>query len=183
MVVSRINRMGLLGFCVWVVLLPGALKASALSSSYRLGSGDLIAIQVFDEPELSIETRISDSGSISYPFLGELSVGGMTAVGLEEVVTQRLKGPYLVDPEVTVSILEYRPFFVNGEVEKPGGFPFSPGLTVRKAISLAGGFKERANKSRINVVRESDPAKAPRSIELDDRVMPGDIITADRSFF
>jgi polysaccharide export outer membrane protein len=89
----------------------------------------------------------------------------------------------LINPEVTVSILEYRPLFVNGEVEKPGGFPFSPGLTVRKAISLAGGFKERANKGRINVVRETDPRKASRSIDVDDQVMPGDIITVERSFF
>jgi polysaccharide export outer membrane protein len=159
------------------------VQAQGLSSSYVLGPGDLISVQVFDEPEMSIETRINDRGSISYPFLGELSVKNLTALGLEDTITARLKGPYLVNPEVTVSILEYRPLFVNGEVEKPGGFPFSPGLTVRKAISLAGGFKERANKSRINVVRETDAQKASRSIEMDDQVIPGDIITVERSFF
>ncbi len=168
---------------LWSVLHSGWVDARDFSSSYQLGSGDLIAIQVFEEPGMSIETRISDRGTISYPFLGELSVIGMSAVGLEGLITRRLKGPYLVNPEVTVSILEYRPFFVNGEVEKPGGFPFSPGLTVRKAVSLAGGFKERANKSRINVVREIDPAKAPRSIQMDEQVIPGDIITVERSFF
>lgn len=169
---------------VLAVLSAAQLQARDFSSnSYRLGAGDLITVQVYDEPEMSVETRISDRGTISYPFLGELSVKGLTALQLEDDITARLKGPYLVNPEVTVSILEYRPLFVNGEVEKPGGFPFSPGLTVRKAISLAGGFKERANRSRINVVRETDASQAPRSIELDDQVMPGDIITVERSFF
>ncbi len=160
-----------------------AAPAEDFSASYELGPGDLIAIQVFDEPELSVESHIGDRGNISYPFLGELQVKGLTAPGLERLITKRLKGPYLVNPVVTVSIREYRPFFVNGEVAKPGGFPFSPGLTVRKAISLAGGFEERANKGRINVVRETDPGRAPRAIGLDDGVLPGDIITVERSFF
>jgi protein involved in polysaccharide export with SLBB domain len=174
-----------LGFVLLFLSLSfsGWAPAGDFTSSYALGSGDLIIIQVFDEPDMSIETRISDRGTVSYPFLGELSVSGMSALQLEDMVTRRLKGPYLVNPEVTVSILEYRPFFVNGEVEKPGGFPFSPGLTVRKAVSLAGGFKERANKSRINVVRDDDPDKSPKSIELGDHVLPGDIVTVERSFF
>ena len=166
-----------------VLMLHGPAHAADFTTSYELGPGDLIAVQVYDEPDMSVETRISDRGTISYPFLGELKVGGLTALQLEDSITSSLKGPYLVDPEVTVSILEYRPLFVNGEVEKPGGFPFSPGLTVRKAISLAGGFKERANRSRINVVRETDPSQAPRAIELEEQVMPGDIITVERSFF
>ncbi len=170
-------------FFIIGLLFAGWAHAGGLSSSYQLGSGDLIAIQVFDEPDMSIETRISDRGTVSYPFLGELSVGGITASALEDMVTRRLKGPYLVDPEVTVSILEYRPFYVNGQVEKPGGYPFSPGLTVRKAISLAGGFEERANKNRINVVRDADPNGAPKPIKLEEQVVPGDIITVERSFF
>lgn len=165
------------------VLLSFAAAAKDFSSSYELASGDLISVQVFEEPDLSIETRISDRGTVSYPFLGELEVRGLTVSGLEELITRQLKGPYLVNPEVTVSILEYRKFFVNGEVEQPGGFPFSPGLTVRKAISLAGGFKERANRKSINVVRESDLQMVPRPIELGDQLMPGDIITVERSFF
>jgi polysaccharide export outer membrane protein len=177
------TRFACLLFLLSLLLLSGSALGRDFSSSYGLGPGDLIAVQVYDEPEMSVETRISDRGTISYPFLGEVSVSGLTALQLEDSITSRLKGPYLVNPEVTVSILEYRPLFVNGEVEKPGGFPFSPGLTVRKAISLAGGFKERANRKRINVVRETEPGNAPRSIELEDQVMPGDIITVERSFF
>ncbi len=173
----------LFGFIVLLLFSFASNLVAASLGAYHLGAGDLIAVQVYDEPEMSIETRISDRGTISYPFLGELSVVGLTALALEDRITHQLKGPYLVDPEVTVSILEYRPLFVNGEVEKPGGFPFSPGLTVRKAISLAGGFKERANKERINVVREGDAAATPKPIGLDHQVMPGDIITVERSFF
>jgi polysaccharide biosynthesis/export protein VpsN len=165
------------------IILCGPLGAQGLLSSYQLGPGDKIKVQVFGEDDLSVETRVGDNGTISYPFLGEIRVRGLTGQGLENLIVKRLKGPYLVDPMVTVSILEYRPFYVNGEVAKPGGFPFSPGLTVRKAIALAGGFQERANENRINVVREDDARGEGRPIGLDDQVMPGDTITVERSFF
>ncbi|KOR30134.1 capsular biosynthesis protein [Achromatium sp. WMS1] len=157
--------------------------ADSTSSLYRLGPGDKIRIQVFGEPDLSVETIVGDNGVISYPFLGEIRLKGITASFLENMITRRLKGPYLVNPIVTVSILEYRPVYVNGEVAKPGGFPFRPGLTVRKAISLAGGFAERANKDRITVIRESYSRTISQPISLDSEVNPGDIITVERSFF
>ncbi len=84
---------------------------------------------------------------------------------------------------MTVSILEYRPFFVNGKVKKPGGFPFQPGMTVRKAISLAGGFEERASREKIFVVRGSNHNSNPVPIGLGDLVSPGDTVTVERSFF
>src|ERR1043165_5519645 len=87
-------------------------------SSYKMGSGDMISIRV----------------------LGESKVKGMTVGALEQYITKSLKGRYLLNPQVNVSIDEYRNFFVNGMVEKPGGHPFAPGMTVRKAISLAGGL-------------------------------------------
>lgn len=176
-----IGLLGLLALCL--LLLPGTSLARGSTSGYELGPGDMIRVQVFGEEDLSVETRVSDSNSMSYPFLGEINLRGLTATGLEDLITRRLKGPYLIDPEVTVSILEYRPFYVNGEVEDPGGFPFTPGLTVRKAISLAGGFKERANRSRITVVRDDDPGGDTKPIEISAPVSPGDIITVERSFF
>ncbi len=86
----------------------------------------------------------------------------MTVGALEDFITQGLKGRYLLNPQVTVSIDEYRNFYVNGMVEKPGGYPYSPGLTVRRAISIAGGFKERAARDKINVIHDDDSeADAP----------------------
>ena len=153
-------------------------------STYKLGSGDMITIRVLGEDDLKREKiRLSDAGTVSFPVLGEIRVKGMTVGALEQFITQGLKGRYLLDPQVTVSIDEYRNFFVNGEVEKPGGYPFSPGLTVRKAISVAGGFKERASREKVAIIRDDDPAHATSKVDMNATVYPGDIITVEQSFF
>lgn len=163
----------------------GGTAPSARSlSSYKLGVGDVISVQVVGEDELKRErVRLSDAGTLSFPYLGEIPVRGKTLGELEEYVARGLKGRYLLNPQVTVTILEYRNFFVNGQVEKPGGYPYVPGLTVRKAISIAGGFKERASKEKINIIHEDDPKGSAKRIALDAAVMPGDIITVEESFF
>jgi len=170
-------------FCVLLALLTNVVFANQNSLEYTLGSGDKIKIQVFGEEDLTIETLVGDYGIISFPLLGEIKVKRQTPSAIEALITKRLKGPYLINPKVTVSILEYRQFFVNGRVEKPGAFPFQPGMTVRKAISLAGGFEERANKERIYVVHSDSLTDKPIPIRIDERVQPGDIITVERSFF
>jgi len=153
-------------------------------SSYKLGSGDLLSIRVLGEDDLKREKiRLSDAGTISFPILGEIRVRGITVGALEELIVKGLKGRYLLDPQVTISIEEYRNFFVNGMVEKPGGYPFSPGLNVRKAISIAGGFKERASREKINVIRDDDTTQTPRKVDLNAPLFPGDILTVEESFF
>jgi protein involved in polysaccharide export with SLBB domain len=153
-------------------------------SSYKLGSGDMISIRVLGEEDLKRErVRLSDAGTISFPVLGEIRVKGMTVGALEDHITKGLKGRYLLNPQVNITIDEYRNFFVNGMVEKPGGYPFSPGLTVRKAISIAGGFKERASREKINIIRDDDPNQTPKKVDLNAAVQPGDILTIEESFF
>lgn len=164
-------------------LAAGAAIAEVTDSDYRLGAGDQIIIQVFGEPDLSMNIRLNDTGRLNYPFLGELAVEGLTVTELEQLITRGLKGSYLLDPAVTISIAEYRPFFLNGEVQKPGGIPYQPKLTVERAIALGGGFTERASRSKIEVIRASDPAHKPVRVELSDPVFPGDIITVKQSFF
>lgn len=154
---------------------------SAVDQSYRLASGDDIEIRVYGEDDMLVRTRIGESGIINYPFLGSLTVKGLTVGELEQLITKGLKGPYLVDPSVSVNIVEYRPFFVNGEVNKPGAFQFQPGMTLRKAIAMAGGFTERANRSGGDVLRGND-AKS-QALTLDMQIKPGDIITVKQSFF
>ena len=166
-----------------ILLCCSGNSIAASLEDYKLGAGDKIKIQVFGEDDLTVESLVGEAGMISYPFLGEIKVRGLTLSGLEKYITDRLKGPYLIDPEVTVSILDYRQFYVNGHVEKPGGFSFQPGMTVRKAISLAGGFEERANKDKIFVVHGDDPNGAQLPIGLEDMIQPGDIVTVERSFF
>lgn len=165
-------------------VLAAAQTHTSEYSTYKLGSGDMITIRVLGEDDLKREKlRLSDAGTISFPILGEIRVKGMTVGALEQYITQGLKGRYLLDPQVTVSIDEYRNFFVNGEVEKPGGYPFSPGLTVRKAVSVAGGFKERASRDKVAIIRDDDPSHATNHVDLNAPVYPGDIITVEQSFF
>ena len=153
-------------------------------SSYKLGSGDMISIRVLGEEDLKRErVRLSDAGTVSFPVLGEIRVKGLTVGALEDYITKGLRGRYLLNPQVNISIDEYRNFFVNGMVEKPGGYPFSPGLTVRKAISIAGGFKERASREKINIIRDDDLTQTPRKVDLNVSVQPGDILTIEESFF
>ena len=160
-----------------------SLAAQQEPDIYKLGAGDHIIIQVFDEPELSMDFRLNHSGILNYAFLGELKVAGLRVLELEKLITDGLTGKYLIDPDVTVSIEEYRSFFINGEVKQPGGFPYQPSLTVEKAVSLAGGFTERASRKSFTVVRANDPTKTIREISANEPVYPGDVITVKRSFF
>ena len=175
------------GFSVFAVAqsqAPQSRSSSSELSIYKLGVGDVISVQVIGEDELKREKiRLSDAGTLSFPYLGEIRVRGMTVGALEEFITKGLKGRYLLNPQVTVTIHEYRNFFVNGQVDKPGGYAFVPGLTVRKAISMAGGFKERASKEKINVIREDDVKGLSQRVPLEAPVLPGDIITVEESFF
>jgi len=149
---------------------------------YRLSAGDKVRIAVFGEEDLTVTAQVSARGTMSYPLLGELKVTGLTPGELEQLVATRLRGPYLVDPRVTVSIEAYREFFVMGQVNRPGSFPYLPGLTVRKAISVAGGFTERASRTKVFVVSEGAP-KQERKVGQDDAIGPGDTVIVKESFF
>lgn len=158
-------------------------ERSGALSTYHLGSGDKIKIQVYGEDQMTMETKLTDAGTIIYPFLGEVRVAGMTVGQLADHIVQGLKGRYFVDPKVSVSVLEYREFFIYGQVQKPGAYPYQPGLTVQKAISMAGGFTERASHSDITLLREKDEDSKPNGVDLSTQVLPGDMITVEESFF
>ena len=172
-------------FLVWAMLLasPLALAEGAGLSDYPVGSGDLLSIQVFGEEDLSLELRLSDAGTVSYPFLGELKVLGLSTGELSELVRSRLADGYLINPSVNVTVLEYRQFYINGEVKEPGGYPYQPGLTLQKAVALAGGFSERASKSKMYVIHDGEESKPPAKLNLGTSVRPGDVITIEESFF
>ena len=172
---------------LWLLLaLPALAQDIEAISSYTLNTGDHVQVTVFEEPDLSVSAVLDDTGAISYPLLGELRVRGLTARELETEITEGLRGRFLINPRVNVSIKEYRPYFVRGEVGSPGSFPFKPGLTVEKAVSMAGGFTSRASKSKFYIV--SDDAieggeGTRRSATLSSRIRPGDVIHIEQSFF
>jgi protein involved in polysaccharide export with SLBB domain len=172
---------------LWLIFAAAPAFGQAESDSlsrYQLGSGDIISIVVFGEDDLKRERiRLTDAGTISYPVLGELKVLGRTVGELEKIITDGLQGRYLVNPRVSVSVDQYRPYFIHGQVKSGGGYPFQPGLTVRKAVSVAGGFTDRASKEKIFVIRDKDKTVKPVKVDLDTPVLPGDIITVEESFF
>ena len=169
---------------VWALATTSAHAQIPSAVGYTLGSGDMIRISVFGEPDLSFEQiQLNDAGTFSYPFLDTINAKDKSARDVEQILINGLRGSYLVDPKVTVSILEYRKFFVNGEVSLSGGYPFQPGMTLRKAVSLAGGFTDRASRSAFYIIRDIDTSRTPQKIGLDDPIMPGDIITIEQSFF
>ena len=170
-------------FILFLLLASTSLSFADGEQRYRIGSGDLLAINVFGEEDLTLkEVRVGTNGSISFPLLGEVSVRDLNIMQLEEKIISRLKDGYLKNPVVTVSVIEYRYFYINGEVKKPGGYNFITGLTVQKAVALAGGFTERASKDKIIIETEVTPGEAV-SVGLNDSVSPGDVITVDESFF
>ena len=152
-------------------------------SQYQLGSGDKISITVFGQEELSMELTLPDVGTINYPFLGEIKIVGKTTAQVEALIYDGLKGDYLVEPSVSVTFLEYRPFFIDGEVKRPGGYPYQPGLSINKAVALAGGYTNRASKNTVLVVREFDGEPEELSLKVSDMIQPGDIITIEQRFF
>jgi polysaccharide biosynthesis/export protein VpsN len=184
----------LLTASLMALLLLGSFSARAqvnaandvvsLLSTYKLAAGDVITIRVFGEDDLSREKiRLTDAGTIPYPVLGEVKALGLTIGEIERSITIGLTGRYLVNPRVSVTIDEYRPFYINGMVEKPGAYPFQPGLTVLKASSLAGGFKERASFSKITIIYENAQKAGPQKAGINSPVSPGDTIFIEESFF
>ena len=172
---------------VWtylLLLLCCATAPTQADSGYPLNAGDSIRIHVYGEPDLSFsEILIGQDGVIAYPFLGEINLVGATVSALRDTLIAGLKPDFLIDPRISVSIVKYRPFFVNGQVNRPGGVDFQPGLTLRKAVALAGGFTERANQKQIMLIADADPQLKEVEVGLDYRVQPGDIITVNQRFF
>lgn len=152
-------------------------------SDYLLGTGDLLSIHVFEEEGLSLELRLSDAGTIAYPFLGEIKAKGLRVGNLTAFIKKGLADGYLVNPVVSVTVLEYRQFYINGQVEKPGGYAYLPGLTLQKAVALAGGFTERASKQKIFVIHDDRESQQPIKLELSSAIRPGDVVTIEESFF
>ncbi|MAY43406.1 MULTISPECIES: polysaccharide biosynthesis/export family protein [unclassified Neptuniibacter] len=152
-------------------------------SDYPLGAGDLLRITVFGEDDLSVEVRLSDAGTISYPFLGELRTRGLTTGVLSESIRSQLADGYLVNPSVSVEVVEYRQFFIYGQVEEPGGYPYQPGLTLQRAVALAGGFSERASSDEFFVASEGQEEQSPVKVGINATIKPGDTVTIEESFF
>lgn len=160
---------------------PGA---QAAPPDYRLGPGDHVHIIVFGQAELTGDYQVDGSGKLAFPLIGDVQAGGLTADGLEREIEAKLSPGYLKNPQVSAEILAYRPFYILGEVAKPGSYPYVSGMTVLNAVALAGGFTPRAKKEDFKLERmASNGHRSDVDAGQDTPVQPGDVITVRERWF
>lgn len=151
-------------------------------TGYRLGTGDKIRVIVYGEDDLSGEFQVDSSGFIRLPLIGQVNAAGRTVRDFEGDVTAKLADGYLKSPRVSVEVTNYRPFFILGEVNKPGEYPYVNGMNVVTAVALAGGYTYRADESDVYVRHNG---QAEKEVPADERtqIQPGDIVRVTERFF
>jgi len=158
-------------------------SAGTTDSSYRLGAGDKLQINVFDEPDLTGEYTLDGNGRFSMHLIGKVSAVGLTPTELEALLVSKLKPDYLVNPRISIRIQNFRPFYIIGEVKAPSSYAYVDGMTYLTAVAIAGGFTYRAKKGDVYVVRGDDAERDEIKLDVNEKVRPGDIIrVAERLF-
>jgi polysaccharide export outer membrane protein len=151
--------------------------------AYRFGSGDKLRVKVYNEDTISGEYEVDSTGNLSLQLLGSVKAAGLTLPELAGAIESRLRDEgYMINPKVAIDVLNYRPFYVLGEVNRPGSYPYVAGMTVLNAIALAGGYTYRAKTSRFELIR-GNREEAKVAVEAQAVVLPGDIIKVNERFF
>lgn len=186
--VSAIAMMGLVaGGCDGprgVISGADAMASAQQAPIYRIAPGDKVKITVFNEPDLTGEFQVNDSGNVALPLAGEVNAVGQTIEEFKTGVVRALRGRYVKNPRVAVEMVNYRPFNVIGEVRNAGQYPYRPGLTVQDAVAMAGGYTYRAN-TRVLYVRRAD-SRGENTVQMDGgsaTVSPGDNIRVPERYF
>ena len=151
-------------------------------SSYRLGAGDKVRIVVFGQQDLTGEYAIDGQGNLAFPLINQVSAGGMTGEQLAKAIEKGLSPDYLQNPNVSVEVIGYRPFYIVGEVQRPGSYPFVNGMAVINAVALAGGFTYRAREENF-WIRRADGGMDKMAAGPATPVFPGDVITVRERYF
>jgi len=181
---AKTRRLGLAGSAVALLsCLAGCARlpmvASAGPGDYRLDAGDTIQVSVYDQKDLSGAFMLDSAGRVSLLRAGVVPLRGQTLREAERQIAESLKGE-LKNPEVTVNMVEYRPVFVSGEVQRPGKFPVASGITVLKAVALANGYTPRGDRGGITIVREGQPRSRA---DEDTPLQPGDVVDVGERLF
>jgi polysaccharide export outer membrane protein len=155
-----------------------AIDPMPAETQYQLGPGDKIMVNVFGDKNLSGERQVDGSGAFTFPLIGNVQAGGLSSGQLEALLETKLK-EYMRQPNVSVEILSYRPFYIVGEVRRPGSYPYVDGMTVMNAIAIAGGFTYRAQEKDFVIQRNNSSAGAGQVT----RIAPGDVIVVRERFF
>ncbi len=162
---------------------PSASAATTAVPGYRLGTGDKIRLTVFGEPELSGEFEVDGSGYLRLNLIGQVKGAGLTVGEFERSVKALLEDGYLKDARVSVDVINYRPFYIIGEVNRPGEYPYSNDMTILNAVAKAGGFTYRANESNVFIRRNGDTKEIPAPADQTTKINPGDVIRIPERFF
>ena len=169
-------------FCAGVPTTRARADA-APQTEYVLGAGDKLRVTVFHNDDLNAECEVDPSGTVTLPLIQQVPAAGKTVQQLEAEIKNRLSPDYVKTPMVTIEVLNYRPFYIIGEVKNPGSYPFVASMTVVNAIALAGGYTYRANKDEVQLIRATDSARKPVAAQRTDIVMPGDVIEVKERLF
>lgn len=180
--ISALLAAALLAGCSSYRPAPAAFH-EALNQPYRLGAGDRIRVTVFEQDGLTNTYGVDQSGYIAFPLVGAVPARGHTAQQLEGEIAAKLRQGYLRDPDVSVEVDRYRPIFVMGEVGAGGQYSYVPGLTVQKAIAIAGGFSPRANQESVDITRTVDGKVITGRVRTSDPLLPGDTVNVRERLF
>jgi polysaccharide export outer membrane protein len=162
-----------------------AFFSTACADDYVLGEGDVVKITVYDNPDLTTVERIS-GGILRFPLIGEIKLAGLTVSKATKKIADLLSDGFLVSPQVNIFIQDYRTskIFVTGEVKKPDGYKYEPGTTVLRAITMAGGFSDKASTGRVKIIRKvNNKEEVHERVKMDEPVLAGDVIVVPESFF
>lgn len=158
--------------------------AAGQQDDYRLGNGDKVRITVFNQRDLTDIYQVDGLGRIAFPLVGQVDVGGLTPKQLEQKLAKVLSPDYVRNPHISVVVLSYRPFYIIGEVTKPGSYPYVSGMSMINAIALAGGFTYRADEDSFDLMRPDKSGKKVKiSAKPETPVQPGDVITVNERIF
>lgn len=150
---------------------------------YHLGTGDKIKVNVFGHADLSGEFQLDGSGRISLPLIKEVQAAGLTVSELEDTITAKLSPDYLLNPKVSVEVLNYRPIYIIGEVKNPGRYPYVSGMTILTAVALAGGYTYRAKTNKAFITHAQHIRKNKKTASQDAEVLPGDVIEIPEKYW
>jgi polysaccharide export outer membrane protein len=172
----------LLTGCATAPVVPNTVQPQ-LVAPYQLDSGDQLRVIVFGQADLSNTFIVDQAGMISMPLIGTIPARGRTTPQIEASIAAALSNGYIRNPDVSVEVDRYRPFFAMGEVTAGGQYPFVPGLTVQQAIAVAGGFTPRADKMLVQVTRSTDGVVQTATLRMSDPVLPGDTLYVRERLF
>jgi polysaccharide export outer membrane protein len=150
---------------------------------YRLGTGDKVRVTVFGEDDLSGEFQVDGSGFVALPLIGTVKAQDLTSDQLAAVITDRLQDGYLIAPRVTVAVSTYRPFYIIGQVNKPGEYPYVNDMSALNAVALAGGYTDAANETSIYVRSVGDTDEHSEPADSTTQIHPGDVVRVPKSAF